>query len=435
MPLYRRFWADQAQAKQSLQYLISNSHELERAFDSSSPQIIQLPNILTGHNPSLAQNTQQEGNVMFTKVLTRPVYLKSISQRLLSIINSPLSEIPGPLQFESYAFGMPRVHFLRGCKGVGKSYLLFAVAAQLLIQIRNIRVTYIGDCNAWKQCADSSQRIMFLVNKLATAFIDSSEVQMMIDKWVCESIASNELFKPTIISLLNEVQAYCESNDLEILLALDNVDAVMSNDIASQEIMGFINFMKDMAYFTTLLTASDDMKADKLCADFHASSTWVRAPFTSTESMLFIRMFNINSMLSEWQLKKVLLLTWQYPSELNKLCMLFKQKKSENSVDSVFNEYMQTQIRASPQPFATASEWNQIAEIVLDILMMSGHAHAFIDSNYVNMVSSGRKTMYIYPNPQIAKRLVSMFCNFKDIADTVEAHLEHMRRVAYCALL
>ncbi|KAJ2455709.1 Protoheme IX farnesyltransferase, mitochondrial [Coemansia sp. RSA 2336] len=429
-----RFWADQIPAKQSLQYLIRNSHKLERAFSSSSPEIIQLPNIQTGHNPSLAHDTAQE-HVMFTNVLTRPAYLKSISKRLHSIINSPLSEMPGPLQFESCAFGLPRVHFLRGCKGVGKSYLMFAVAAQLLIQTRNIRVIYIGDCNAWRQCADSTQRSMFLVDKLATAFIDSSDVQMMIDKWVCESSVSNELFKPTIVSLLNEIQAYCESNDLGILLALDNVDAVMGSDIAGQEVMGCIKFMKDMAYFTTLLAASDDMKADKLSADFHASSTWIRAPFTSTESTMFIRMFNISSMLSEWQLKKMLLLTWQYPSELNRLCMLLKHKQPEEGVDMAFREYAQTQLRASPQPFAAASEWNQPAEIVLDILMMSGHTHAYIDSNYVNMVSNGRKTMYIYPNPLIAKELVSMFCNLKDIVGAVEVYLEQMRRVAYCALL
>ncbi|KAJ2845183.1 hypothetical protein IWW36_004887, partial [Coemansia brasiliensis] len=355
MPLCRRFWEEQTQAKQSLQYLINNSRELEAAFGSSSPQVIQLPNMLTAHNPSLARDTAQGEHSIFTKVLTRPLYLKSISQRLHSIINTPLSEMPGPLQLESCAFGMPRVHFLRGCKGVGKSYLLFAVAAQLLIEMRSIRVIYIGDCSAWKQCTDSTRRSMFLVNKLATAFIDSDEVQVMIDKWVCESGFNNDIFNPTVVSLLNEIQAYCEGKDLEILLALDNVDTVMGRDEASQEIMGYITFMKDMAYFTTLLAASDDMKADKLSTDFHASTTWIRAPFTSTESMLFIRMFNIDNMLSEWQLKKMLLLTWQYPSELNRLCGLLEHKKPENEVDSVFKEFLQTPFETSPQPFAATT--------------------------------------------------------------------------------
>ncbi|KAJ2385136.1 hypothetical protein H4S02_004485 [Coemansia sp. RSA 2611] len=356
-------------------------------------------------------------------------------------------ELPGPLQLERRTFGMTRVHVLRGCKGVGKSYLMFLTAAQLLVQDRRTRVVYIGDCGVWRQHGSSIDRELFLANALAAAFIDSSDMQHTIDRWVCERNLNNDIFESSLVSLLCEVHAYCAQEALKVVFIIDNIDAVLGTDAPSREVMGCIGYMKDMSRFVTLLAASDESKAEQLSVQWHAGNTWVQVPFSSSEAMLHIQLHGLDCQFSAWQLKQLFQLTWQHPGELNRLCLLVKAMlaKLPADRDRAFAQSVDVFARTPftdfvPEPFAAILEWAQhhseeIAATVLKVLSMSGSAGAYIDPNYMGIVPGDCESTCIYPSPQIARGIVGQFCSASDVEKRMEPCLEKMRRAVYQMLL
>jgi hypothetical protein len=76
--------------------------------------------------------------------------------------------------------------YVRGPVGVGKSYLLYILAAQYHLDRKTYRVTYINDCKAWRP-----DRYGYLLKELVMTFYNDSIDGKSIVEW-CEAVVGSE---------------------------------------------------------------------------------------------------------------------------------------------------------------------------------------------------------------------------------------------------
>ena len=84
--------------------------------------------------------------------------------------------------------------YVRGPVGVGKSYLLYLLAAEYRLNRSSCRVTYINDCAMWRR-----RPCPYLLEELATTFYDDIIEEKSIVEWCQDVIGSDKM----IDSLIN----------------------------------------------------------------------------------------------------------------------------------------------------------------------------------------------------------------------------------------
>ncbi|KAJ2662792.1 hypothetical protein IWW48_001670 [Coemansia sp. RSA 1200] len=457
---YIRFRADAAKA---LEFVRKNSRLLEQQFLSTGPQEVLLPNGLA-FGKQLKANKQQRqqqscassqltnANILdHTRAITRPQYLDGIRNRLNDMLKQQQT-----VSFESIdvmrckeGIVPHRSIVLRGCKGIGKSYLLHMTATHLIARDKNVRVVYISNCGNWRRCTGSIERSIFLAEAFSAAFSESAEIQHMVDMWIEQLHHCIYGESPLFLSLLGDIEAYCQHHDLNIVMLLDCIDEIAGSDIENREIVSDLVYMQRRYCYPMVLAASDDSKARELSERFNAGDLTINRPFSSTEASLYISTCGLGKRLHALQLKQLLKCTWQHPSELHRLCQLIRMEWSssgnndlEVAVSMGIDKFILSPfVNFVPQPFASYLFQAQvfasaIAKAVMDTLCMNNYSGGFIDTNYMVPLPASKDPVFMYPSPQIAKGIVELHCKtFDDISHSIDRYLTHMHSALYQRLL
>jgi hypothetical protein len=116
-----------------------------------------------------------------------------------------------------------------GPVGVGKSYLLYLLAAELRVK-RQYRVTYINNCASWR-CND----LDYLLNELITTFYDDPNIAgKNIVEWSHEvSDSGND--KKTMIKLIQSLLNYTQEQNLEWFFICDQLNALYSGNSVAKD--------------------------------------------------------------------------------------------------------------------------------------------------------------------------------------------------------
>ncbi|KAI8324191.1 hypothetical protein GQ54DRAFT_309469 [Martensiomyces pterosporus] len=466
----RRMAEDRRAAEVTLYYLQHMSDELKRVFDSPDPTVIRLPNIMFADEPSMHQTRAQvsidyegakvESELALVEAVTRPMELQLVYgrlSRLLGIQRKPHSSQPGIIM-RGMCSPLNSGLFLRGCKGIGKSYLMLLTAVQLLVRERSARVVYIGDCGAWKKCGSKADRESFIAEAFAAAFADDQNVLELVDKWRSNSLRRTWPVSPCL--LFKEIERYCRDNGLVVAVFIDKTNELAGLDYADREILALIKSIKCTRRFSVILAASDDCIADAVNEGIRASDLRISQPFSSSEASLFVRWKCPGVGIGPLHLKDFMNVTWRHPGELRRLCSFVLEafKNADNGhvstpsalVDDTL-EHDEVISRClerfgsmpcaefAPKPFTTALGGflpglfaERVSQSVMSVLLMRGHAHQYlVDYNYMTLSTIEGTPCFIYPSPKIAEGLVRLHCAAKGSAPDMKYHLENMRRATY----
>ncbi|KAJ1663670.1 hypothetical protein IW140_004752 [Coemansia sp. RSA 1813] len=460
-----------AKAGEALARLLESAKQLEQQFQSTSPQEVLLPSGLSfgsqkaTNEQHFGPHQQQQGNQQhylpdlqeansgsrdaggWTRAITRPCYLHGIHRRLTEMLQhqKPISFDDISMVQCGVSITPQRTIVFRGCKGIGKSYLMFLAAAQLLVLDRSVRVVYIADCGDWRRCMGAAERSVFLAEAIAAAFADSIEVQEMVDMWIEQAHHDAVYRRPLFVSLLQSIDAYCQKNDLKIAMLLDCIDKVAGPEPESEEIVANLVFMQHRYQYAMILAASDDTKARVLSEKLNAGDMTISSPFSSVEASLFINSCGLGARLQAPQLKQILKLTWQHPAELQRLCILIQMQHRrlgnggpDTAISLGIQEFsLKPFIDFVPKPFAAFLSQAQtlagdFAQAAIDTLRMSSYIGGLIDTNYMVLAPMSHQHTFMYPSPQIAKGMVELHCKApNDIYHSLEHYLIRMQMVLY----
>ena len=117
---------------------------------------------------------------------------------------------------------------IRGPVGVGKSYLLYLLAADYRMNRSKYRVTYIHDCKDWV-----GDPYPFFLEELVITFYDDVIVGKSILEWCQEVMESaigsdrEEMFRKMIQSLVR----YVKDNDLQWIVIIDQHNALFKDKV------------------------------------------------------------------------------------------------------------------------------------------------------------------------------------------------------------
>ncbi|KAJ2550971.1 hypothetical protein EV175_003865 [Coemansia sp. RSA 1933] len=431
----------------ALQQLLENAKQLEELFLSTEPQQVLIPRGLA-FRAQISTEKQSD----YKRAVTRPRYLQGIHRRLTEMLRR---QQPVPLDdiavVQCGVSSTPQRNIiLRGCKGIGKSYLLHLTAAQLLVRDRSVRVVYIANCGDWRSCIGVAQRSVFLAEAIAAAFADSNEVCEMIDMWIRQVVHQDPCDDcPLLVSLLNEIDAYCQNNSIKIAVFLDCIDAIVGPEPDTQDIVTTLVFIHRRYQYAMLLAASDDAKAQILSERLNAGDLNITSPFSSIEASLFIETCELGARVQAPQLKQMLKHTWHHPAELKRLCMLIRRQVTmaghsdlETVVQRCIQKFSHTPFsKFAPTPFAAFVSQTQaladtFAQAVMDTLMMNSYIGGLVDTNYMVLTAASHQPAFMYPGPQIAKGMVERHCQaLGDTHQSQDYYLARMHAALYQRLL
>ncbi|KAJ2722803.1 hypothetical protein GGI07_003058 [Coemansia sp. Benny D115] len=446
------------EAANALQHLLEAGALIETQLASTEPQHILLPDTSLVTNPSLTYTsstivTQAWGPVCIRLVqtVTRPQILsrlcalvhRGFQRQLAMSVNSR-----GPLirrgQLRTRAPGL----YLQGCKGIGKSHILMLLAAHLLVSgNRGIRVLYISDCSQWTSCTTTAERTLFLIRAIAAAFMDSDDVQRIISEWHSQATGvTSGLWRPTVVSLLEEINTFCEREQLKVAVLVDNVDSIVGSGSSGTEVLGLLRLINSQTRSMLVVAAQDDAKGMAASDSLSTAAFPIRTPFNSMEAALFVRSYSILQKTQAWQIKDILNKTWRHPGELKRLCdqitAALKKTPSVFSYEDIVCKELQVFtslpfIRFVPRPFSHQRQISQqmqnelVGRSVLHVLSMSRTTPAMVDVNYMNVISKSTGSFYVFPSPQVAKSIVNQYCRAKVTQSDVDMQLGTMRMALF----
>ncbi|KAJ1845617.1 hypothetical protein LPJ73_004791 [Coemansia sp. RSA 2703] len=320
-------------------------------------------------------------------------------------------------------------------------------AIHLLIRNnRRTRVVFIGDCSEWSRCSTDTHRKLFLAEAIARAFVDSTEVLDIIDRWQRQIMAETaSRWSTEVVSLLDEIGAYCRREDLNVAFLLDQVDFLATSSTGNREIQQHLRFIKRQPRFTILLAASDDQMAADISQSIGTVDLPVGPRFTSEEAILLVKNHRICHDMEIWQIKELINRTWRHPGQISHICnqigAMFANCIDDYHVDdintAILEQLDQSVVDFEPKPFAsyqTGTLYHTCAESiersVLGVLRMSCTFSWPIDTNYMSIAESPS----IFPCPQIAKGVIEFCCRPSNIDQSVDRHLSQMQMAVYQAL-
>ncbi|KAJ1869761.1 hypothetical protein LPJ57_005474 [Coemansia sp. RSA 486] len=434
---------------------------LRKQLAAPDPQLIQIPDISFCQDPavpvilkSVQINSQEEVQVRFVNVVSRPNLSNELftqMQKSFEQQHQAASSISGLGIFQWGAANcMASGLFLRGCKGIGKSYLLLQTAIKLLVrEERRTKVVYIGNCSAWVRCLDDTQRRLFLARALRHAFFDDLHLLEIVARWsrnVMDRTAG--YFSSDIATLLHFIGSYCRSENIDVAFLVDKADALAGdNSIDNRscgDILELLLHIKRTPCFTLLLAASDDSKAERVNIELGTISYHVQPLFSSSEAVQFVKSHKLGKAADIWLIKELVNKTWRHPQQLLRLCDLLKEtcRKDINDIhaDDILSAVTQLSelpfMDFEPSPFALVEPMyhmptESIGRSVLGILKMDSSFCWPVDANYMSMVRSDKKMMYMYPSPQIAKGLIEYYCGSSNNHKIIDEQLLRMRMAIY----
>ncbi|KAJ3322127.1 hypothetical protein HDV06_003578 [Boothiomyces sp. JEL0866] len=116
--------------------------------------------------------------------------------------------------------------YLRGPVGVGKSYLLYILAAEHRLYRKTCRVTYVNDCASWRD-----NKYGYILNELVTTFYDDTIDNKSIVEW-CEAVIGKDTEaerKIKMEKLIKELFSHVVAKDLTWIVIFDQHNAFYVN--------------------------------------------------------------------------------------------------------------------------------------------------------------------------------------------------------------
>ncbi|KAJ3378967.1 hypothetical protein HDU84_007151 [Entophlyctis sp. JEL0112] len=130
--------------------------------------------------------------------------------------------------------------YLRGPIGVGKSYLLYVLAAELRFLRKTHRVTYINDCQAWRD-----DKFGFILRELVMTFFDEGEIGgKTIIQW-CDAVAGSDE-EEMMMRMMLELIRHVKKKGLEWVIICDQHNALYAHSVVVQQFpFSIINYLSN----------------------------------------------------------------------------------------------------------------------------------------------------------------------------------------------
>lgn len=142
--------------------------------------------------------------------------------------------------------------YVRGPVGVGKSYLLYLLAAEYRMDRNHYRVTYINDCGSWK-----NSEFRYILRELVTTFYDDTIDGKSIVE-LCQTVTGSES-KEKMEILIYALVAYVKQNNLRWIIICDQHNALYRHKVLVDEFpYHIINLLSDQQSpnITVVISAS-----------------------------------------------------------------------------------------------------------------------------------------------------------------------------------
>jgi hypothetical protein len=118
--------------------------------------------------------------------------------------------------------------YVRGPVGVGKSYLLYLLAAEHRLNRESYRVTYVNDCAMWRRSP-----YPYLLEELVTSFYDDTIEAKSIVEW-CQAVTGSEK-KEKMMIMMDTLINYTHENNLTWIIICDQHNAFYTRSVVVEQ--------------------------------------------------------------------------------------------------------------------------------------------------------------------------------------------------------
>jgi len=129
--------------------------------------------------------------------------------------------------------------YVQGPVGIGKSHLLYILAAEFRLDRSLYRVTYINDCGSWRL-----DGLNYLLCELVTTFYDDSIEHKSIAEWfqmVTESRTDDQIM--IMMNLMRALVNYVKISNLQWIVIADQHNALYSPSVVKEFPFNILNFL------------------------------------------------------------------------------------------------------------------------------------------------------------------------------------------------
>lgn len=141
--------------------------------------------------------------------------------------------------------------YVRGPVGVGKSYLLYLLAAEYRLNRQSYRVTYINDCAEWRD-----DKFGLILREFVTTFHDDIINSKSIVEW-CDAVIGSEKEERMMMMMIALVN-YVRENTLQWIVICDQHNALFNPPVVKEFPFNLISFlsMKRCSNIKVIISAS-----------------------------------------------------------------------------------------------------------------------------------------------------------------------------------
>ncbi|KAJ2995810.1 hypothetical protein HDV02_000387 [Globomyces sp. JEL0801] len=117
--------------------------------------------------------------------------------------------------------------YVRGPVGVGKSYLLYLLAAEYRLNRQSYRVTYINDCTSWR-----NNKFGFILREFVATFYDDTIKSKSIVEW-CDSVIGSDK-EEKMMMMTRSLVNYVKENKLQWIVIFDQHNALFNPSVVQE---------------------------------------------------------------------------------------------------------------------------------------------------------------------------------------------------------
>ncbi|KAK6093399.1 hypothetical protein MT418_006025 [Batrachochytrium dendrobatidis] len=128
--------------------------------------------------------------------------------------------------------------YVRGPVGVGKSYLLYLLAAEYRLNRENYRVTYINNCAAWR-----AYKFGYILRELVTTFYDDTIGEKSIVEW-CQAVTESNK-EEEMMMMMESLVNYIHLNKLQWIVIFDQHNALFDPSVIKDFPFSLINYLSN----------------------------------------------------------------------------------------------------------------------------------------------------------------------------------------------
>ncbi|OAJ44131.1 hypothetical protein BDEG_27396 [Batrachochytrium dendrobatidis JEL423] len=128
--------------------------------------------------------------------------------------------------------------YVRGQLEVGKSYLLYLLAAEYRVNRENYRVTYINDCAAWR-----AYKFGYILRELVTTFYDDTIEEKSIVEW-CQAVTESNK-EEEMMMMMESLVNYIRLKKLQWIVICDQHNALFNPPVVKDFPFNLINYLSN----------------------------------------------------------------------------------------------------------------------------------------------------------------------------------------------